>query len=174
MSLINWLGNEATGWNIIPLAGFFLVANLCYAFFISYVVLKRYFDIDKKIPSNQEADAKKITVFGYIIAAFIEELIFRFCFLFIPIHIWGNSTKVLIAATISSFVFGILHGSFGLIIQSVSGFSWCLLFLKCGGLQHNFLKALTVVTIVHFLYNISAAISVNIIDSVKNRKHARF
>lgn len=106
-----------------------------------------------------------------ISAAFVEELLHRFLPLFFAVAIvellcrfsttciaekmaeWRMSWVIAIAI-ISSIDFGIRHGGPGhIFFQGVLGFMWCILFLKCGGNQKRFTKALGVTTTNHFLYN---------------------
>ena len=67
-----------------------------------------------------------------------------------------STAKVLVFAIIFSVIFGFLHGGIpNIFIQGVGGFMYSVLFLKCGGLQGNYTKAIATSTAVHFLFNMT-------------------
>lgn len=61
---------------------------------------------------------------------------------------------IIIGALLFSAVFGWYHGGVSnIFIQGVGGFIYCLLFLKCGGLQRKFWKAILSSTSAHMLFD---------------------
>lgn len=103
-----------------------------------------------------DARVSKITPFyliGLFFWAFIEEIAYRFP-LAILIVFGLRTIPVLIVAAVFSLIFGIAHGKLAnILMQGGDGILWCLLFLKCGGLQGNYFQALLVTTTVHFICN---------------------
>ncbi len=91
--------------------------------------------------------------------ALMEEIIFR-----LPLAILITSESVgtkgiMLLAGILSFMFGVAHGGLShLPIQGISGFVFCLVFLKCGGLQKQFAKATAASAMTHFLFNLTVTI----------------
>lgn len=85
--------------------------------------------------------------------AAIEEFIFR---LPLILFIWKNAQPktMLMIMIFLSVIFGLGHGGWvGVPIQGVMGFIFCLVFLKCGGMQKKYMKAFFSSTGVHFAYN---------------------
>ncbi len=90
---------------------------------------------------------------GLITSAFSEELFFRFFLLIIVGKAFG-SLRNHYFILFCSLVFGILHlRFFQIIVTFFCGYIFSLFFLKCGGLQGNYFKALISVTLVHAFYN---------------------
>ena len=82
-----------------------------------------------------------------------EELIFRLP-LALAIKRWGVSWKLWSAVVISSVLFGLFHGSpWCILIQGMHGSLLALAFVKCGGLSHNWKKALFASFAVHLCYD---------------------
>ena len=86
--------------------------------------------------------------------AVMEELVFRFVLLGGAVQIWGATWPVLLVMVASSIVFGLMHGGpVNVLLQGVSGIVFCIVFLKCGGFDQNFLMALMIVAITHCIFN---------------------
>jgi len=87
------------------------------------------------------------------VAALVEELLFRFPLVFY-IENWGNSWQLFTAIILFSIIFGAVHGSVkNIFLQGVFGFIYSLIFLKCGGLQGRYVKALCMSTLAHVTTN---------------------
>lgn len=85
--------------------------------------------------------------------AALEELIFR-----LPLALFVRKNVrplTLVSATLLlSLFFGLGHGGWvGVPMQGVMGIVFCIVFLKCGGLEKNYRKAFFSSTFVHFSYN---------------------
>ncbi len=103
-----------------------------------------------------DARVSKTTPF-YLIGLFFwvlaEEMVYRFP-LAILIVFELSALPVLIVAAVFSLIFGVVHRKPpNIFMQGGDGFIWCLLFLKCGGLQGNYLQALIVTVAVHIICN---------------------
>lgn len=86
--------------------------------------------------------------------AVMEEMVFRFALLGGAVQIWGAAWPVLLIIIISSIIFGLMHGDpVNVLIQGVGGVVFCIVFLKCGGFDQNFLMALMIVAITHCIFN---------------------
>lgn len=94
-------------------------------------------------------------LFWLLYVAILEEAMYHLLPLVFTMELLGGSKRAMIAVVvISSAIFGWVHGGFThIFIQGVSGFILCLVFLKCGGLQRKYVKALTASAAVHFLFN---------------------
>ena len=91
--------------------------------------------------------------FLYFSAA-IEEIIFRCIPLMLAVEILGTSKKVFLVAIFSLIIFGTSHGGYDhIFLQGISGFICCIVFLKCGGFNENYLKGFLSSTTSHFLFN---------------------
>lgn len=87
------------------------------------------------------------------ILAFLEELCFR-----LPLALFTaarvHPVTILAVAIGLSAIFGYAHGGWWQIpLQGTSGFIFCVVFLKCGGLQKKYVKALFSSSSVHLLSN---------------------
>lgn len=89
------------------------------------------------------------------LAVFSEEYIFRYFPLSIVTAVAKSNTHaLLVTGVVSSVIFGWLHGGvLNILMQGMGGFFYCILYLKCGGLQDNHKKALATTSSVHFLFN---------------------
>lgn len=114
---------------------------------VVYVTSRRVFADDR---------VSKITplyLLGLFFWALAEEAFWRFP-LVILVVIGVKILPILIVAAAISLLFGAAHSKLiNILLQGGDGFLWCLLFLKCGGLQGNYFQALLVTTIVHFVCN---------------------
>jgi len=146
----NWLYEEAAWPQCLTLIAIVITLNYANAFGFSYFWASQ----GVKLPHHDAG----ITIdcwFPFILffGAFCEEFVFRFplCAL---VEEGAPLSIILLHAFFASIIFGALHGSvYNITIQGVAGFLYCLLLLKCGGLQHNPIKALVCVVTAHFLFN---------------------
>lgn len=88
------------------------------------------------------------------ISCAVEELFFRW-----PLALFLEKSArpmfVLLAALLSSVIFGYAHGGWiNIFIQGVFGFVLSLVFIKCGGNSKNFWKALGSSFAVHYAYDL--------------------
>ncbi|NTW14347.1 MAG: CPBP family intramembrane metalloprotease [Candidatus Moranbacteria bacterium] len=91
-----------------------------------------------------------------LVAAFFEELIFRFP-LSIPVRRGLSVPVIMIFVAVFSIIFGLLHGTWAnIFMQGVVGALFSVVYLKCGGMSGNYPKALAASTVIHFLYNMIA------------------
>lgn len=94
--------------------------------------------------------SKILTEIAELIA---EEILYRFP-LVVPILLRWSPGGTLGIAIILSILFGLAHGNaYHILIQGVGGFFYAILFLKCGGAQRHFPKALSVTVATHILYD---------------------
>ncbi|OGZ06680.1 MAG: hypothetical protein A3D65_02040 [Candidatus Lloydbacteria bacterium RIFCSPHIGHO2_02_FULL_50_13] len=85
--------------------------------------------------------------------ALLEEVFFR-----LPLAIFiaarGHPMVIFVVAIMLSAIFGYAHGGWWQIpLQGVSGFMLCIIFLKCGGLQNKYGKALLSSSCIHLISN---------------------
>ena len=149
---MRWLEKEALGREI----GLCVVGCLVLMFAYAFSVLGAAHLLKIDIPPVSGENIP-IFVFSFpiklIVVVFIEELIFRLPLAIVVEKKWSIA-KVLASALVLSAIFGVLHGSIHhIFIQGAEGFICSVLFLKCGGLQGNYLKAVAVTTTTHFLFN---------------------
>ncbi len=91
-----------------------------------------------------------------------EEVFFRLMPIAIIVTLCKNRMlpeafmKLLLLVTIySSVAFGLAHGHvYNILIQGVCGFTWCVIFLKCGGMNGKYYTALLCSALAHTMYNI--------------------
>lgn len=149
---MRWLKKEVHGRQLWVLMACCLVLKFVYAFSVITVV----YLLEIGSPS---ARVEKIPIFTIsfpitlVSTIFIEEIIFR-----LPLAIFikkgWSIARVLVVALILSAVFGILHGSiYHIFTQGVGGFIYSVMFLKSGGLQGHYLKAVMVTTTTHLLFD---------------------
>ena len=152
MRWLRWFKKEARGKELYILMANCLVLNLAYAFCFVGIMYLLKIDIP---PVSRE----KIPIFTFtfpfmlIGLAFFEEILFRFP-LSLIIEYDRSIAEVLTAALVLSVIFGVIHGSVHhIFIQGVGGFIYSILFLKSGGLQKDYPKAVAVTTVIHFMFN---------------------
>lgn len=92
------------------------------------------------------------------LSAAFEETLFRLPLaLFIQMNI--PPMYLLVVAALLSVIFGYAHGGWWQVpLQGVGGFIFCLVFLKCGGLEEKFGKAFFSSSCAHLLLNWIASI----------------
>lgn len=148
---MHWLKKEAHGKKICLLMIGCLILDFAYTFFVFGIIY--IFKID--LPA--EEGKIPIVTFSFLIflvgAAFIEEMIFRFPLAILIKKGWSIA-RVLVSALALSAIFGVLHGGIHhIFFQGIGGLFYSILFLKCGGLQKHYFKAIMVTTITHFSFN---------------------
>ncbi len=152
--LIRWLNVEARGAKLIGMVTGATLAGivLCKLTLLALILAGYY---PPAVPGahallNEGPVGWIVTLLG--LSAISEEFFFR-----APLFAIGKAcsrTVTLGAAAGLSIIFGLLHGGLAHIpLQGVLGFILSLVFLKCGGLQCNFYKALAASSATHFLYN---------------------
>jgi membrane protease YdiL (CAAX protease family) len=86
--------------------------------------------------------------------AFVEELAFRAFPLSTGFSLGLRVKGLMFIAIVSSVVFGYLHGGYThIFIQGISGLIFCIIYLKCGCLEHKFFKPLFSATLAHASFN---------------------
>ncbi len=147
---MRWLEKEACGKNLC----FYVIICLIIDFMYCFSILE-LFNLLKINPPTSKEKIPINLIFPLILfgSAFFEELIFRAPLIGVIKMGWPKY-KIIISATIFSAAFGMCHGSiYNIFIQGVSGFMYCVLFLKCGGIQKKYNKALITTTTAHFSFN---------------------
>lgn len=165
--LLDWLSEEAKGKRLFFYIGGCAIAYLLYATVLICVAKQ----LDAQIPNRSGQGTIPITTWYFlpwlIVSAFCEEVLFRL-FPLVAADAWGKSKKIFIVVGLASCIFGLMHGGFFFIIlQGVNGVLLSLLFLKCGGLQGKYGKALATTTVSHFLVNSTIA-GMALITGIKN------
>lgn len=158
---LNWLQIEVKGTkNVI---GFAIIA--CYVAmllnFVSSIIF--IFTCGIKISISDVLSPAVVSSLYFFIflatAAISEEIVFRFFPLHIVVEIIKNPRVVLIVAIIVSIIFGYLHGNWQKIfLQGITGFVLSCVYLKCGGFQKRWLKALAASSLTHILFNLTLAL----------------
>ena len=65
---------------------------------------------------------------------------------------------VFLGALALSIAFGLVHGSFkNIFVQGIGGLVYSIIFLKCGGFQRRFFKAIASSTLAHAAFNMFCA-----------------
>lgn len=149
---MSWLQQEASGVKLRAISVTFLVFKFVYAITAVLIVKSIYPDFPGEAENRIPILAAWFP-FYLLLAAYSEEFVFR-----LPLALlvkWEWSVKgILIAASVLSVLFGLVHGGIvNIFIQGVAGFAYCLLFLKAGGMQGKVVKPLVVTTLVHFSFN---------------------
>ena len=146
-----WIAREARGAEVLLLMLIFLMLNIIYVGCMSAlleILIRGFSGYRDRMPID------KVLPFSLILLAFREELLFRAPLALLFLFRGVTMGKVLMAAMALSILFGFFHGGFIYILfQGVIGFSWCVLFLKCGGAHGRPLKAVFVTTLTHAGYN---------------------
>lgn len=149
---MRWLEREARGKWVFFYIFIFLAAKFVYAF--AAFLLLQYFGVDIPPPSRGKVDIVWYTPFSLFISVLFEELAFRLFPLVIAIQSEWPTWGILLVAAVMSAIFGLLHGGIPYVfVQGVFGFAYSILFLKCGGLEKKYIKALSVTVAIHFLWN---------------------
>ncbi|NTW14654.1 MAG: CPBP family intramembrane metalloprotease [Candidatus Moranbacteria bacterium] len=147
-----WLRKEATIREAFVLAVAMIVVKIGYSYVlgIAFPQLKDAVDNAPKLGMTILAFS---TPFLFLFYALMEEVIFR-APLSIAEDLGWSVRGMMVASLVLSVVFGLLHGSPANIpYQGVAGFFYCIMYLKCGGLTGNGMKAIAVTSISHFTWN---------------------
>ena len=156
--MLDWLKKEAVGKHVYFLIICSALINLIEALLVNVVIYTLHnlniITITER-PSNQDIEILSWYFLPFLIfAAFKEEIVFRLP-LFFAIEREVSFQKMIFFTIILSVIFGLFHGSIvNIFMQGFCGFVFCILFLKCGGYQKKYIKAITVTTMAHFTYNL--------------------
>ena len=158
--LTKWLNEEVSGKRLWHFLALVLLGKLCYmGLFLGIVIA-----LDIPNPDTVFQPVPILT-WNFLLMLFLVALVEEIRFRGIPIMLahlanaffGGKTFWLLLTCLISSWLFGLAHGSYlNLITQGAMGLVFCFVFLKCGGYQRPFkkhLKALAATTLVHFTYN---------------------
>lgn len=152
-ALIKWLRVEPTGWTLSVFFATTIIALLVFAKILEIIYVSLGVPFEDAELMRLIRDHTLLLFCLLPVFAAIEELIYR-----LPLCIFiernaSNSTIIIVSVALS-FLFGHAHGGWiGVPAQGVMGLVFCVVFLKCGGLQKKYLKAFTSATLVHFTYN---------------------
>ncbi len=139
--MIEWLETRVRGFEYVNVVvGFILFQVLWMGFiYFSYAVLGKPITTDGFTLAVATSPRALVLL---LIGATIEETLFRFPITFtrvIKAPVWAS----FLLAILSSVVYGGLHpGAINNLIQGVSGMILCIQFMKCGGFQGNYWRAL--------------------------------
>ncbi len=152
-----WLSIEPKGEALWKFLALVVLMNCGYASWV-YVTTSA-FVIDLPDSKVLEDLIREHTLIFFALLPFLaalEELIFRLPLaIFLKYNIQPGA--LLVVAVLLSILFGLAHGGLvGVPIQGIMGLVFCVVFLKCGGLQMKYQKAFLSSTAVHFTYNILA------------------
>lgn len=151
--MLSWLARGTSSWiEASSLIGAVVVVDLFW-----HIVVTAFYQLGRVEASKvvESSDLSFIHYFLFLPAAMSEEILFRCLPLMGAVSLWGESWRVLLVAAASSVVFGLLHGGPAhLPLQGISSFVYCLLFLKCGGFQGNYLQATASVSAAHYVFDV--------------------
>ncbi len=149
--LLGWVREEARGKDVFLV----VVAAVALGWFWTFgaLVLIHLFDAGALIVQGNMLTPNIYSPAILLGSAFFEELLFRLP-LAIFVRMGWSLEKVFVVAVVLSLLFGFLHGGIShIFLQGVSGFIFSVVFLKCGGWQRNYAKALIASTVTHFMFN---------------------
>lgn len=148
---MRWLEKEARGKYVF----FYIIACLAIKCVYTYTVLL-LLNLLHAVPTSPTRVPIPLVwyiPFWLFAMALMEEIMFRLPLVLCVELKWSVNKTLLVAAALSA-LFGYAHGGFRFILfQGVFGFLYSILFLKCGGLERRYVKALLVSTTIHFLWN---------------------
>jgi len=149
---ISWLKIEPKGFCALLIIFFSVLLAINYSIISASILCL----LNINLPDTGYQNIQSINLMLVLIVfanAMKEEILFRLPLAFLTKCNCKNEI-VITSAIFSSVLFGFIHGSLShIFVQGVVGFCFCFLFLKCGGWQNNFAKALTATTGAHFLLN---------------------
>lgn len=157
--LITYLKKEVL-WSSLP--GFLicvLLIDVIYSAALSMLLTNSNVDVGSNVVlENFVRTSSLIQVIWYfVIAALAEELMFR-APLYLPAR-FGFHKATVICLVVFAVAFGFAHGGIiNIAAQGVGGILLGVVFLKCGGMQQKFFKALLASTSYHALYNCLLAV----------------
>lgn len=152
--LLQWLQVEAYGKDVFLVV--VAATALCWFWNAGILILMHFIGGGLSLVGQGNILVSRIySPVGVFGAALFEEIIFRLPLAIFVERNWSTD-KVLTVAVPLSAVFGYLHGGImHVFLQGVSGFMFSLVFLKCGGWQRNYAKAVLASTATHFLFNVT-------------------
>jgi hypothetical protein len=151
---MKWLSREACGWHIPFWIGAVLLFEFLFYMPAAHAVIKLFHVAVLPVPCEPYTILSLSFPFLLFRDAFKEEILFRLPIAgMIEMH-W-KIPLVIFSALSVQILFGWLHAKSlpHVFLQGVGGICYSLLFLKCGGLSRNYLKATLTTAITHFLYN---------------------
>ncbi len=153
----SWLSKQWSFKTLVWLVPAIVIAKLFYGIFI----ITAYKCIGVQEPPDSELitqllRSKPLELF--LLACFVgpiaEELMYRFLPMWVGVEFSRSPYILLLIIIVSSVLFGYGHyGWWSLMIQGVGGIVSSIIFLKSGGYESNYLKALTTVIILHAMFN---------------------
>lgn len=159
----NWLKREAVGWHVIFYVLGCTVINLLIAALTMGIVYLFKVDFPAKESIGLEILSPTFPFLLFILA-FIEEVMFRLPLAIAITYEW-SVRWLFIFMVVLSVLFGISHGSvYNIPVQGAIGLMFSILFLKCGGMEERYKKAILATTTAHFLYNGALVIIMVIMD----------
>lgn len=149
---MRWLEKEARGKQVFFLIAVCLIVKYIYTYAV--LILFHFTHVELPPPSRDKIELTWHTPFWLLLFVVIEEIAFRLFPLIITIELNWSLSRILLVAVAISVIFGVLHGgALYIFVQGVFGFVYSLMFLKCGGLNGRYFKALATTTTTHFLWN---------------------
>ncbi len=150
--LLQWLQEEVRGKDVFLVV--IVAVALCWFWNSAVLILTHFMGAGLSLAG--QGNGPMLNIYSPVIllgSAFFEELIFRLP-LAIFVRMGWSLEKVFVVAVPLSVFFGFLHGGIShIFLQGVSGFIFSIVFLKCGGWQRNYTKALLASTATHFMFN---------------------
>ena len=152
--LSRWLEKEACGKQLYGYLAGFVVAGFLWDVIAAEILYLLGIDFSSLSKTEKNIPMLTLTFPLVLIAgALLEEVLFRLPLAF-AVHMGWSVNNILAGAFVLSILFGALHGGAPhILVQGGSGFLYSLLFLKCGGYQRKYLKALATASTAHFLHN---------------------
>lgn len=161
--MIRWLESEAHGKKVLM----WILICVATGYTYSYCTAMLMYKFDMPLSRNHDDGTPIISVFSFfplVSSCTIEEVLYRLPLALLlqlrlhilrfdqhPINVWPF---IFLAVAILSIGFGYAHGGVDhIFVQGVGGFFFSLLFIKCGGNNGRFVKALACTIIAHILFN---------------------
>lgn len=155
LAFSEWMKEEPRWSQVASLIIFAVGAEFYYRLVLSIFVALTGMALSSENTAQFDSVSGDILIL-MLIVGIIEEVIFRLIpFLLLTIKRGFFSIDFIMACVvIESAVFGYVHGDWSNVAaQGVSGLIFTLVFLKCGGLQRHYSKALVSSTLTHVLGN---------------------
>lgn len=159
----SWLCTEGSFFYDAKYLSATLVALICYACTFSVTVYILEIEIVRfeypVLSALLVPELSKTNIgvwFAFVVLrVFVEETLFRLLPLVIGRTITSSPKLLLLISVISSILFGYIHAGVPTIfLNGVVGFVLCIVFLKFGGMNKKYTKALMVVTFLHVVNNL--------------------
>lgn len=152
--LWRWLEKELHGFDLLVFIFKCSVLNILWCCLVMLVlhIINVEFPATRELPPLP-AELVFLAPFVLLVVALAEEIFFRLPLAW-AIKVFGESKWTLVSAVALSTAFGLAHGHvLNIFVQGVSGLILCAIFLKCGGLQKKYFKALATATLAHAFCN---------------------